>query len=214
MTKISIYNIDENVQGNDKWIGSDAQNQNRTKNFTPSKLANYFNNNNIIDIGASIRYMYQTLDISETRSQGTISFETEIGPQVNFSDITTFLIAKNTLKGNTVTEYLDFLVDSKVILSKAKDINVFGYYKITSIEPYIPDPNFFVVVVEFLDGNGFIYEDLDYLISLVDKAADAIPTSWGTIIGDITNQTDLIEYLGDEYYPLLSNPAGYLTDRS
>lgn len=211
MTKISSYIVDQNISGGDKWIGSDAENYLITKNFTPNNLANYFNHNNVIDLGSSIRYMYQTLEIGELRANGTISFETEIGPQVNFSDISTFLISKITLKDNTVTEYLDFLVDSKVILSKSSDINTFGYYKITSIEPYIPDPNFFVVVVEFLDGNGFIYEDLDYLISLVDKAADAIPTSWGTIIGDITNQTDLIEYLGDEYYPLLSNPAGYLT---
>lgn len=33
---------------------------------------------------------------------------------------------------------------------------------------------------------------------------------WGDITGDITNQTDLINYLSDEYYPLNSNPAGYL----
>jgi len=169
MTKISQYSTDVNITGNDKWIGSDAQNYLITKNFTPNNLANYFNGNSVIDIGTSIRYTYQTLDPGELRQQGTISFETEIGPQINFSDITTFLIAKNTLKGNTVTDYLDFLVDSKVLLSKSSNINTFGFYKITSLDPWIPDPNFFVVNVDFLNGNGFIYEDLDYLVSLVDK---------------------------------------------
>ena len=171
MTKISQYSTDVNITGNDKWIGSDAQNYLITKNFTPNNLANYFNGNNVIDIGTSIRYKYQTLDPGETREQGTISFETEIGPQVNFSSITTFLIAKNSLKQNDVSQYLDFLVDGKVLLSKASNINVFGYYKITSLQPWIPNTNFFVVTVDFLDGNGFIYEDLDYLISLVDKAS-------------------------------------------
>ena len=125
MTKISQYSTDVNITGNDKWIGSDAQNFLITKNFTPNNLASYFNGNNVIDIGTSIRYMYQTLLPGEAREQGTISFETEIGPQVNFSAITTFLIAKNTLKGNTVTQYLDFLVDSKVLLSRANNINIF-----------------------------------------------------------------------------------------
>jgi hypothetical protein len=182
MTKISQYSTDVNITGNDKWIGSDAQNFLITKNFTPNNLANYFNGNNVIDIGTSIRYMYQTLNPGEAREQGTISFETEIGPQVNFSAITTFLIAKNTLKGNTVTQYLDFLVDSKVLLSRANNINIFGYYKITSLEPWIPNTNFFVVTVDFLDGNGFIYEDLDYLVSLVDKAQDSVAPTLQSVV--------------------------------
>lgn len=37
------------------------------------------------------------------------------------------------------------------------------------------------------------------------------PIEWGDIGGTITNQTDLILYLSSNYYPLLSNPAGYLT---
>jgi hypothetical protein len=198
MTKISQYSTDVNITGNDKWIGSDAQNFLITKNFTPNNLANYFNENNVIDIGASIRYRYQTLMPGEAREQGTISFETEIGPQVNFSAITTFLIAKNTLKGNTVTQYLDFLVDGKVLLSKASNINIFGYYKITSIEPWIPNTNFFVVEVDFLTGNGFISEDLDYLVSLVDKVQDIPPPVWGSITGDIEDQTDLINYISSQ----------------
>jgi hypothetical protein len=35
---------------------------------------------------------------------------------------------------------------------------------------------------------------------------------WGSITGIVTNQTDLINYLNLNYYPLSSNPAGYLTD--
>ena len=91
MTRISSYSLDNNIGGNDKWIGSDAQNFLITKNFTPNNVADYFNGNNVIDIGTSIRYVYQTLNVGEQRRQGTISFETEIGPQVNFSAITTFL---------------------------------------------------------------------------------------------------------------------------
>jgi hypothetical protein len=212
MTKISQYSTDVNITGNDKWIGSDAQNFLITKNFTPNNLANYFNENNVIDIGTSIRYRYQTLLPGEAREQGTISFETEIGPQVNFSAITTFLIAKNTLKGNTVTQYLDFLVDGKVLLSRASNINIFGYYKITSIEPWIPNTNFFVVEVDFLSGNGFISEDLDYLVSLVDKVQDIPPPVWGSITGDIEDQTDLVNYVANELTPYFLTPTGTILE--
>ena len=37
---------------------------------------------------------------------------------------------------------------------------------------------------------------------------------WGDIGGIITEQGDLITYLEDNYYPLNSNPAGYLTENS
>jgi len=36
-------------------------------------------------------------------------------------------------------------------------------------------------------------------------------TSWGSITGTVTAQTDLTAYLAANYYPLSSNPAGYLT---
>ena len=210
MTKISQYSTDVNITGNDKWIGSDAQNFLITKNFTPNNLASFFNENNVIDIGTSIRYRYQTLLPGEAREQGTISFETEIGPQVNFSAITTFLIAKNTLKGNTVTQYLDFLVDGKVLLSKASNINIFGYYKITSIEPWIPNTDFFVVEVDFLAGNGFIYEDLDYLVSLVDKAQDSTTPNLQEVtdVGSITTNTITVGSLSGDFSQVLSTAIG------
>lgn len=34
---------------------------------------------------------------------------------------------------------------------------------------------------------------------------------WGSITGNILDQTDLINYLEDNYYPLNTNPSGYLT---
>ena len=37
------------------------------------------------------------------------------------------------------------------------------------------------------------------------------PVVWGTITGTVTAQTDLINYLGLNFYPLSSNPAGYIT---
>lgn len=167
MTKISTYVIDDKVTSLDKWIGSDANMQNKTKNFTPKKLAEYFNENQIINIGVPLQYKYYTLEPLEARPNGTLTFETEIGPTVNFSSISTFILSKYTTKQNIVSDFLDFLDKSKVLLFKSSDINFFGFYKITSIEPYEADPNFFVVTVEYETGHGALEEDEDYMISLV-----------------------------------------------
>ena len=167
MTKISTYVVDEKVTALDKWIGSDANMQNRTKNFTPKKLAAYFNEDQVINIGIPLQYKYYTLDPLEQRPNGTLTFETEIGPTVNFSTITTFLLSKYTTKQNIVSDFLNFLSGSKVLLFKSSDINSFGFYEITSIEPYETDPNFFVVTVNYETGNGYLEEDENYMISLV-----------------------------------------------
>jgi len=168
MTKISVYNIDENVTADDKWIGTDVNTYNKTKNFTPRKLSNYFNGSQVINTGVDLLYKYFTITPPEERPSGTLSFETEIGATVDFSDINTFLLSKTTLKGNDVSEFLDFLVNSISLIYKAKNINLFGSYKIVSVDTYFLDPNFFVVTVDFLEGNGFIEEDEDYMISVVD----------------------------------------------
>lgn len=184
MTKISTYVVDEKVTALDKWIGSDANMQNRTKNFTPKKLAAYFNEDQVINIGTPLQYKYYTLDPLEARPNGTLTFETEIGPTVNFSSITTFLLSKYTTKQNIVSDFLNFLDGSKVLLFKSSDINSFGFYRISSLEPYEPDPNFFIVTVAYETGNGALEEDEDYMISLVSLAGDFIPTKTSELIND------------------------------
>jgi hypothetical protein len=184
MTQISRYIIDTKVTGSDKWIGSDSQTQNTTKNFTPTKLAVYFNENQVIDIGTPIRYKYDILEPLDDRLPGTITFNPQVGTPYNFSSITTFILSKCTLKGNDVSEYLNFLVNKKILISNADNINVFGYYKLISLVENIEEPNFFDVTVSYLTGNGSIIEDNDYLISLIDAFSGDTPTKTSDLIND------------------------------
>lgn len=174
MTKISTYVVDEKITALDKWIGSDANMQNRTKNFTPKKLAEYFNENQIINIGVPLQYKYYTLDPLEQRPNGTLTFVPERGPEVNFSSINTFILSKYTMKQNIVSDFLNFLDKCEVLIFKSRDINSFGFYKILDIEIYDEDPNFFTVTVDYKTGHGFMEEDENYMISLVslDAVAD------------------------------------------
>jgi hypothetical protein len=63
---------------------------------------------------------------------------------------------------------------------------MFGYYKIDNIEPYLPDPNFFVVTLTFDAGNGYMKEDEDYFISLVqfEQTIPEVPTKTSDLIND------------------------------
>ena len=184
MTQISRYVIDDKVTGSDKWIGSDAQTHYTTKNFTPTKLAVYFNENQVIDIGTPIRYRYDILELGDTRLPGTITFNPQVGTPYNLSNISSFILSKYTLKGNDVTKYLNFLIGSNVLIYKADDINIFGLYKVVSLVENIAEPDFFDVVVSYTTGNGSIVEDKDYLVSLIDIPGGDIPTKTSDLIND------------------------------
>jgi hypothetical protein len=193
--RINNYAKDTLVTATDKWIGTDSNDFNQTKNFTPTTLADYYNHNQIIN-SPYLTFKYQTLAPGEVREDGTISFITEIGSSIPFSSIYTFLLSHKSLKGNNVSEYLNFLNGGKIILSRAEDINHFGLYEIKGLIPYIPNEDFFVVTLDFIDGNGSMLEDKDYIISLlVDKYGPS--GGGGTLaetlaLGNNTGGTDIL----------------------
>ena len=43
MARISTYVTDQNIVADDKWIGSDSQNNFQTKNFTAGDVAEFIN---------------------------------------------------------------------------------------------------------------------------------------------------------------------------
>ena len=75
-------------------------------------------------------------------------------------------------------------------------------------------------MVQIIDINGNTSTD-DATVLVFDKYGHikknggvAPIVTWGSITGTIISQTDLITYLSTNYYPLLTNPAGYLTSAS
>jgi hypothetical protein len=56
-----------------------------------------------------------------------------------------------------------------------------------------------------------VYNVKGELKTCVPVGPPPAPVVWGSITGLVTNQTDLINYLGLNFYPLSSNPAGYIT---
>jgi hypothetical protein len=62
--KINNYIKDTNVTATDKWIGTDSNNFNQTKNFSPTTIADYYNHNQVID-SPYLKFTYQTLNPGE-----------------------------------------------------------------------------------------------------------------------------------------------------
>lgn len=167
MTKIKSYPIDTNITGSDKWIGSDGNAFNRTKNFTPTGLANFFNNAGSIDLSNALRFKYDTVAVGDDRAIGSISFETEIGATVPLSSITEFMLHKDTSDGTYIVDIMGAFDGNIVMIQKADDKNVYGFYKITGYEQDLVETNFYNTTLTHLQSNGSLQEDEYYFISLL-----------------------------------------------
>jgi len=182
LTKIQQYIIDSQVKGDDKWIGSDAQNQFQTKNFTANDVGDYFNTSGYLNVGDSILFRYDVIAEEDSRAQGTISFLENLSSSVPLANITTFILSKETLKGNDITQYMAFLAGTKVLLHKADNINSFGIYSILSVTPLEEDPtNFFTLSMVFIEGNGDLEEDINYNITIKQLSDETFQESLNNI---------------------------------
>jgi hypothetical protein len=172
MARIRTYALDDNVTGSDYWIGTDGNNNSNTKNFSPNSVAKYLNENEVVDVSNSIRFRYDTIDSGKPRMEGTLSFATEIGAVVPINSLTTFILSKNTQSTKLVSDFLNILPGTKIILQKSDYINIFGIFKVISVTQIQLEPDFYNVVVEYISGYGSLEEDKDYVISLIDILQD------------------------------------------
>lgn len=167
MTKIKSYPLDTNITGSDKWIGSDANQFNRTKNFSVSGLAGFYNDSASINMANSLLFFYDTVNVGESRSAGSFSFSTEQGPVVQMSSISNLLFSRSSKNGPDVIDFMESMVEGIILIQKASNSNIFGFYKLNSYEQDLIETNFYRTSLTFLSGNGSIEEDEDYFVSLL-----------------------------------------------
>jgi hypothetical protein len=174
MTKIKNYPLDLEVNGGDKWIGTDSQSLAKlTKNFTPDNLAKYYNDKEVVESVNQLRFFYDTVDPGDDRASGSFSFQTEVGPTVPFSSITNIVFSKYTMGNDAVNNFMTDIVNSIIIIQKADNPNIYAFYALNSYEIDPLDGDFYNVVLTYSSGAGSIEEDQDYFVSLIQFAGAA-----------------------------------------
>ena len=167
MTKIKSYPLDTNITGSDKWIGSDANQFNRTKNFSVAGLSDFYNSSASINMANSLLFFYDTVEVGESRANGSFSFSTEVGPTVQFSDISSLMFSQSSKNGPNIVEFMESMVEGIILIQKAGNSNLFGFYKLTAYDQDVTETRFYNASLTFLSGNGSIEEDQDYFVSLL-----------------------------------------------
>lgn len=165
MARISTYAVDNNIESQDKVLGTDRQGFG-TKNYTFEGIVNWFNATGAVSINGQNNYFFQSNAGTAGRSQGTISFDSFGGVGTGFSSITTFKLAEKSVAGYTLEDYLPTMVGEKTMLAQTDNLNNFGIYNIVSIERDLVETDFFNVILEYIEGHGSLELDKFYGFSL------------------------------------------------
>ena len=173
MARIKTYNIDVDVVSADKWIGSDSQQNYRTKNFTAGNVAKFINEK--ATEGQLLRYKYINED---DRLSGSISFNPYGADNVAFNTINGFMLSKFDLYSFNRTSPVDIssfytnpLIDSDVLITQADDVTQWAIYRWNSSTQDLVEEDFYNISVNFIAGNGGLEKEKDYFISLLQYDA-------------------------------------------
>lgn len=164
MARISTYNIDQKVVAEDKWIGTDS-NGAITKNFSAQGVANFLNEASAIAIAGQNNFFFQT-DLSNGRSDGTISFTNGGGANTAFNVLTTIKFSKYSSAGTMILNYLQTLIGRDVFIVQTDNTNNFGVYKLLSFTQDILAPNFYDATFQLVGSNGALLLNKFYAFAI------------------------------------------------
>ena len=166
MARISSYPKDTTIQDNDAWVGTASPNR-QTKNFLAIDVAKYLNTKGKISISAQMSYKFEA-DPNEATT-GTFY---GVADGTAFSAITSLNVHSVDAGGQNVVDFVNYLVDSDILISEQNNIGEFGHYKITA---YTDNGNgFYTLALSYIGGDGVLVDQSYYDIAnfVLDAASD------------------------------------------
>tara|TARA_B110000977_G_scaffold34264_1_gene45776 strand:- start:813 stop:1526 length:714 start_codon:yes stop_codon:yes gene_type:complete len=170
MARISTYGNASPVVAADKWIGSDSQNNNQTKNFTAQAVADFINR-----IGGQAQNLRYTYNDTAAYKTGSLAFTGGGAGTVLLNTITTINAgAFDTRSGTTnVSTYLETaLLNSEILLTQCDDIANWAIYTLNSATKKGGGLELNLGLT-FKAGGGSLTPNKDYFISLLNYDSSA-----------------------------------------
>ena len=163
-----IYNYpnDVEIQDDDAWVGTNAENK-RTSQFTAQKVADYLNVNGKISIANQLGFRFRLVEYAGI---GQMSLSGGGGDDTPFTSITDLVLSSRDISVQYVPNFLAILVGSQILISHKDDINSFGHYSVNSYSA-TANPDFYLLQLTPIAGNNNIENNEYYYLSSLNLAA-------------------------------------------
>ena len=157
MARISSYPKDTTIQDQDAWVGTAFPNR-QTKNFLAVDVAKYLNIKGKISVSAQMVYKFEA-DSSEATSGDFYG----VVDGTAFSAITSLNVHSVDAGGQNVVDFINYLVDSDILISEQNNIGEFGHYKITAYTDN--GDGFYTLALSYIGGDGVLVDQAYYDIA-------------------------------------------------
>jgi hypothetical protein len=168
MARISTYQNDVDINPDDKWIGSDANNGFVTKNFTAQGVAYYLNRFNEIGTGSQLNYKF-IIDLTNGILPGTMGIGTGNIDNFPISGVAQIRFSTFTAGGKNILEYLQYIVAEDVIIFNTSDRNNFGHFKFVSLQE--ESSNVYIGTFDLIAANGVLSDQKVYGMGIFLKGS-------------------------------------------
>ena len=170
MAKISTYPLDTHLIGSDYWIGSDADSNYATKNFTIDSVAEYMNR--VATQQQALRFKYlNTVPYTDGSFYGADG--ATAAPNVAYNSITGFTLNKFELTNLGIdisSFYSNPLGGSEVLITQCDDVSRWAVFSWISSTQNAQNNSYYDIVVAYKGGNNGLIANKDYFISLLTYA--------------------------------------------
>ena len=150
MARISNYNQDTGVQGNDRLIGTSSDGT--TKTYGLDTIGNYFIENNVISVSGQQNFKFVT-SVNEIQN-GTFFIQGNVSDGASLSSISNLSICKTNTQGKDVEIFLRAIFSDKFKLSSVSQPNSFSDFRTDSITQDPSNASFLKITFSYVEGSG------------------------------------------------------------
>lgn len=166
MARIYTYPNDAKLQDEDAWIGTNNSDK-ATVQFTAQKIADYLNIGGKVSIAGQIGFQYY-----HNQFKGEAAMTQSTGPSNElFGNLSVIDVHRNDIGGQLVTNFLNVLVGTQILISEANNIDNFGHYELQSITQNATNTDFYTLVINKINANGNLTQENFYYISSLNLAS-------------------------------------------
>lgn len=159
MGRIHTYETDNEINGNDKLLGSEYA-TNATKNYVINDVADFFVENNKVSGGGAKNYKF-VISANEFKA-GRFMVSANGGEGVPMASLQTIYIHKQCLGVGNIEQLLRKFFSSTVNIYGQEEANTYGEYSVLNISD---EDTALAVSLSPMDTNGVLANDKHYAIS-------------------------------------------------